>query len=77
MGHVVATEGNLVVVDFGGSEVPLTKTQLAAQLNRSRRWVELRMGEGLPSTLDGSRRMFLLSEARDWLAARQKGAAHG
>lgn len=60
--------GQVIAVDFGRSEeIPVSKRELAARLRRSRRWVELRVSEGMPSWVDGNRRMFRLSEVRTWL----------
>ena len=78
MGHVVAEEGNLVVVEFGAANDPLlTKRQLAQhpEIRRSTRWLEQRVAEGMPSQLDGNRRMFRLSEVRSWLKEHGRMAA--
>jgi hypothetical protein len=50
----------------------VTKTQLARQLGRSERWVELRAQEGMPRAgLDrGGRRLFDTGVCEKWLAAR-------
>jgi hypothetical protein len=47
----------------------MTKKQLQAHLGRSKRWVELRMNEGLPSeNLDRhGRRMFDVQAVERWL----------
>ena len=76
MPRVLATEGNLVLVDFGGHDPLLSKRQLAShpEIRRSIRWVEMRVKEGMPSQLDGNRRMFRLSEVKSWLASRGEGA---
>jgi hypothetical protein len=59
----------LVPVDFGRTDEPeITKKQLASQLDKSGRWIEQRMAEGMPSRLAGNRRMFLATEVRAWLA---------
>lgn len=50
----------------------LTKRRLAAHYGRSIRWVELRVAEGMPSTVDpDGRRMFDLGAADEWLANRR------
>lgn len=48
----------------------LTKQQLAQHLNRSPRWIELRVNEGMPSeNLDRrGRRLFDLHAVEDWIA---------
>lgn len=50
----------------------LTKQRLAAHYRRSTRWVEMRVAEGMPSTVgpDG-RRLFDLGAADEWLATRR------
>jgi phage terminase Nu1 subunit (DNA packaging protein) len=51
----------------------LSKKQLAAELGRSTRWVELRMREGLPvqpRRCAGEHARFDLDEVRQWLDAR-------
>ena len=51
----------------------LTKKQLAAELGRSTRWVELRMREGLPvepRRTPHEHTRFDLDAVRDWLHAR-------
>lgn len=52
--------------------VTLTKRRLAAHYGRSIRWVEMRVAEGMPSTIgrDG-RRLFELEAAEEWLANRR------
>lgn len=50
----------------------LTKKQLAAQLCRSERWIEMRAKEGMPK-LDVNRfgrRMYRLKDVMDWLERR-------
>lgn len=50
---------------------PLSKTELAARLGRSRRWVELRVNEGMPSEVGpGGRREFSWDAVSDWLRER-------
>lgn len=54
------------------SEHLLTKQQLAAHLQRSPRWIELRVREGMPSEAPTRRypqRRFRLSEVEAWLAS--------
>lgn len=53
-----------------GWEPWLTKKQLAAHFSYSTRWIELRMREGMPSTLIGKRRRFHLSEVEAWIKER-------
>lgn len=48
----------------------LTKRQLAATLGYSTRWIEHRMAEGMPSHLQGVRRMYDLDEVNEWLGER-------
>lgn len=49
----------------------VTKQQLAAHLQRSPRWIEIKVNEGMPSeNLDRfGRRMFDLAAVERWLAA--------
>jgi len=78
-----ALMGVLLQGNFGCFRtVELTKAQFAAhpEVRRSRRWVELRVREGLPSRMDRNRRMFPLDEGLAWLKdhgwlGREKGAA--
>lgn len=76
MRGLVAEEGNLAVVDFGRTtEAPLSKKRLALLLGYSTRWVELRVKEGMPSTVKGNRRIFIASECRAWLAENGRSVA--
>lgn len=80
MPRILAQQGNLTVVDFGGPGPLLTKKQLSHHpaINRSERWIEQQMVKGMPSSLDQrGRRRFLLSEVQDWLAGQKEGAASG
>lgn len=55
------------------SHALLTKKQLAAELNRSPRWIELRMREGLPAeprATASEHARFDLARVRAWLDAR-------
>lgn len=76
MRGLLAEDGNLAVVDFGGPGPLLSKRQLAQHpaINRSTRWVELRVAEGMPSRLDGNKRMFSLPEVEEWLAGQRRRA---
>jgi len=71
--------GILLQGNFGrASAVELTKKQFAAhpRVRRSPRWVELRVREGMPSHMDGSRRMFPLDQCLAWLERHyRRGAA--
>ena len=71
--------GVVVHVNFGGPGPLLTKSQLAKppEIKRSRRWIEQRVAEGMPSHLDGNRRMFRVGDVLAWLAGREKGVANG
>jgi len=56
----------------GGPSPTLTKRQLAAHLDRSERWVELRVRDGMPcnpGTDRYGRRRFDLPAVEAWLAA--------
>ena len=46
---------------------PLSKRELAVRLGRSVRWVELRVAEGMPSSLVNGRRVFVVGDVEDWL----------
>lgn len=52
-------------------EVRVTKQQLAQMLERTPRWIELKVNEGMPSEWDPARRrrMFRPSEVNEWLKA--------
>jgi predicted DNA-binding transcriptional regulator AlpA len=72
MARIIASDGNLVVVDFGGPAPLLTKKQVARALGFSQRWVELRVADGMPSSLDKKgRRRFRLSDVQDWLNTKE------
>ena len=70
--------GEVIHADFGRTApTTLSKKELAFRLRRSTRWVEMRVRDGMPSHMDGFRRMFNLSEVEAWLEGRERGAAHG
>lgn len=54
----------------------VTKQQLAKHLERSARWIELRVNEGMPSehTDRRGRRMFDVAAVEAWLAAGERKA---
>ena len=56
------------------AEAPITIKQLVLELRVSKRFLEYRIGEGMPSHgVDyAGRRMFLASECRLWLDERNK-----
>lgn len=63
------------VVHLRPQETLVTKQQLAAHLDRSPRWVELRVREGMPSEAPTRRypqRRFRLSDVESWLAAGER-----
>jgi len=60
------------------ASTPLSKKQFAGhpKVRRSTRWVEQRVGEGMPSHMDGNRRMFPLDKCLAWLESHhRRGAA--
>lgn len=71
--------GQLVHVNFGRRDAVLTKKQFAqhAEVRKSTRWVEMRVGEGLPSRMEGNRRMFPLDDCLAWIERwrEEQGAA--
>jgi hypothetical protein len=71
--------GEVVHLNFSPASAVLTKKQLSRHpaVCRSTRWVELRVGEGMPSHMDGHRRMFPLNDCLAWIKRwrGQKGAA--
>lgn len=74
---IIAAQGNLVLVDFGGHEPLLTKKQLARQIDKSERWIEYRLAEGMPSSRDRKRRRrFVLSDVQAWLEGRERRSAN-
>lgn len=64
--------GQVIAVDFGGPDPLLSKRELSKhpEVRRSPRWIEQRVGEGMPSQLIDGKRMFQLGEVIDWLAER-------
>lgn len=58
MGQVVALPSNY--------EPWLTKRQLASHLGFSRRWIDYRVLEGMPSKKIGGKRMFKMSDVELW-----------
>ena len=71
--------GEVIRFDFGRTDAVLTKAQFArhADVRRSTRWVEQRVNEGMPSHMDGNRRMFPLDDCLAWLGRwrEERGAA--
>jgi hypothetical protein len=71
--------GDVIRLNFSPANLVLTKGQLAShpQVRRSTRWIELRVSEGMPSHMDGYRRMFPLNDCLAWIDSwrGQKGAA--
>lgn len=68
--------GSVIYHDFGRTtRVTLTKKQLGAHhsIRRSRRWIEERMREGMPSQMYGNRRIYDLDECLTWLENRRSG----
>lgn len=61
--------GQVVHVDFGRTDALLAKKQFARhpEIRRSTRWVEMRVREGMPSRMDGNRRIFPLDDCLAWL----------
>lgn len=61
------------------SNLCLTKVQFSRhpKIKRSPRWVEQRVREGLPSHMEGNRRMFPLDEGLAWIEdwRKERGAA--
>jgi len=55
-----------------GDEPWLSKKQIAMHFGMSTRWVELRVNEGMPSTLIGGRRKFRLSQVNGFLKERDR-----
>jgi hypothetical protein len=51
----------------GDGERFLSKREIAAWLGYSRRWIEQKHHEGLPSRLIGGHRRYLASEVRRWI----------
>jgi hypothetical protein len=70
--------GVLLQGNFGrSSTVELTKKQLSQhpRIRRSTRWIEQQVAKGMPSRMDGNRRMFPLYDVLAWLDRRERGAA--
>lgn len=68
--------GDVIYARFG-PEPLLSKAELGEALDRSVRWVEQKTAQGMPSTIDGSRRMYYESECRNWLAGQDRKVANG
>lgn len=66
--------GTVVHVNFGDSEVLLTKDQLAKRLGYSRRHIEKLTAAGMPSRLRGIRRFYRETECRNWLIQSRRSA---
>lgn len=72
--------GEVIQVNFGRrDDALLSKKQLAAHpsIRRSTRWVEQRVREGMPSQMDGNRRMFSLPAVQGWLEGQGRKVANG
>jgi hypothetical protein len=66
--------GNLIRMPLRpGSEPWVSKQQLADHYGYSKRWVELRVAEGMPAHWRGGQRRFLLSEVDPWLEKQSEG----
>lgn len=63
---------SLIHVDFGQDRL-LGKEELGNALGRSVRWVEERTAEGMPSRIEGVRRVYKETACRNWLAKRGFG----
>ena len=50
----------------------VSKKQLAGILDRSIRWVEMRVKEGMPSRMRGNKRIFNVGAVQDWLKNREE-----
>lgn len=65
--------GDVIYATFGrDSEVYLTKAELAKRLGYTVRHVEKLTALGLPSTMDGRRRVYRETECRNWLIQRER-----
>ena len=62
--------GAVIVFPGPRSEAWVSKAQLAAYLGRSKRWIELRVREGMPSRMIGGRRAYRISEVDAWIDSR-------
>lgn len=70
--------GEVVHVDFGGTEPWLTRRELAEELGRSVKYVENLTKRGLPHKQHGRQKLYKASAARNFLGAGdRKGIAHG
>lgn len=56
-------------------DVKLSKRRLALHYRRSVRWVEMQVAAGMPSHMEGGRRMIFLRDADEWLARRSQSDA--
>lgn len=66
------------VIDFPGradADLWVTKKQLARQVGYSTRWVEQRVADGLPSRMEGGRRMFPLRSSLEWIETYRRDQA--
>lgn len=55
---------------FRATEPYLTKRQIGEHYGFGVRWVERRVGEGMPSHFMGGQRRFRLSEVEPWIRGR-------
>jgi excisionase family DNA binding protein len=51
----------------------MTKQQLANHLSMSKRWVEMRVREGMPMMHFGNRARFKASQVENWISKQAKG----
>jgi hypothetical protein len=63
--------GTVVHVDFGQDRL-LGKSELGKRLGRSVRGVEELTAQGMPSRIEGVRRVYKETACRNWLAAHGK-----
>ncbi len=61
--------GEVIQLNCRPANLLLTKKQFSrhSEVRRSTRWVEQRIRDGLPSIMEGNKRMFPLEECLIWL----------
>lgn len=73
MAEVRRVDGNVVHVDFGyAGKRAVSKRELARRWRCSPKTIDRRVAEGMPSYMDGNRRMFDLETVTRWRDARKE-----
>lgn len=68
--------GTVVYADFGRDEIQLSKKELATRLGYTTRHIEKLTAEGMPSEMEGVRRVYKETAARNWLGRHERRVAN-